>query len=167
MSLLIKDSKAKHLLFFFVAFVFCFETKATEIVFSGTPVSAVNIEESCQDFIKADEICLDEAFQLKYKVKELFVGKAENEITFIGFYHYSGLPKYTTYGEALIHLKENHKGDLILKNLVPLFYKDDNSEELIHCAKWSENDECEESIQAADLAKTWIEKNKSVSSSSE
>ena len=106
-------------IFTFSLLFFAFNLYAEEVVFIGSPFSVVESEKSCDKFVESG-ICMDVAFELKYNVIEWFNNSAEpEEIEFIGFTHYSGLPKFASFQYALIHLKKV-KGHFIVKDVKPV-----------------------------------------------
>lgn len=106
-------------IFTFSLLLFAFNLHAEEVVFIGSPFSVVESEKSCDKFVKSG-ICMDVAFELKYNVIEWFNNSEEpEEIEFIGFTHYSGLPKFASFQYALINLKKV-KGHFIVKDVKPV-----------------------------------------------
>lgn len=145
--------------------LFCDVSSAEEVIFVGSPICATDTEKSCMDYVEKGGLCLDAAFELVYRVEQSINGSVGEKVKFIGFYHYHGLPNYVVYGKALLHLKSNHNGQLILANLKPLYShelsEDSEVSELVYCNKWSEEDEdeCEEIVQVEDLANEWLKTN--------
>jgi hypothetical protein len=105
--------------FAFLVLVFSSCLEAKDIIFIGSPYSVVESKNSCNIFVESG-ICMDVAFEMKYNVVEWFNTSEEPEtIEFIGFTHYSGLPKFTSFQYALIHLKKV-KGYYLVKDVKPV-----------------------------------------------
>jgi len=105
--------------FTFLILIFSSFLEAKDIIFIGSPYSVVESKKPCDNFVESG-ICMDVAFELKYNIVEWFDTSQEpEEIEFIGFTHYSGLPKFTSFQYALIHLKKV-KGFYIVKDVKPV-----------------------------------------------
>ena len=84
------------------------------------------------------------AFILNYEVVEWYEErKPEEEIQFVGFYHFTGLPKYTAFSYALVTLEKRNE-HFILKGIKPVV--DVDSEDNYICVKETTMvaDECSE-----------------------
>ena len=106
-------------IFTFSLLILAFNLCAEEIVFIGSPYSVVKSEKSCDEFVESG-ICMDAAFELKYNVIEWLNDSTEPEtIEFIGFTHFTGLPNFTSFNYALIHLKKVRRHYLV-KDIKPI-----------------------------------------------
>jgi len=106
-------------IFTFGLLIFAFNLHAEEVIFIGSPFSVVESERSCDKFVESG-ICMDVAFELKYSVTEWFSTSKEPEtIEFIGFTHSIGLPNFTSFNYALIHLKKV-RGHYFIKDVKPI-----------------------------------------------
>ncbi len=113
-----------------------FKANAETISFIGSPVSVVKSDHSCEYFLSTTDkevVCMNVAFILNYEVLEWYdESKPEEEIQFVGFYHFTGLPKYTAFSYALVTLEKRNK-HFILKGIKPVV--DVDSEDNYICVK--------------------------------
>lgn len=133
------------------------------LAFIGAPLAVELSDKSCMDYIEQpdtasglEEICMDRVFILKYEIQKVISGKATSDaISFIGFYHYWGMPNYTTYEPALIVIS-TEKGYLHLRYIERVEKYEDN---WWVCQEWSESEEeqCTKKVKAQDVATKIIE----------
>ena len=118
------------------------------------------------EYIEPEGLCIDVAFDLEYEVDKVMWGEPDQKtIKFVGFYHYHGLPSYTTFGTVLLRLSKNSKGQYILADLKSLYILEDEEDEdedeeysYAHCKQWAEDGECENVVSVESLANEWIKK---------
>ena len=80
------------------------------IAFIGAPRAVELSSHECSYYyLDTEVICMDRAFLLKYAILEPLVNELSQEteeFEFVGFYHYWGIPSYTSYEPALVVVEE-------------------------------------------------------------
>ncbi len=124
------------------------------LAFVGEAILAERSKTSCQDYLskekdedgQLEEVCMDRVFKLRYEIKETLIGsESKNEVDFIGFYHYWGLPNYTLLKDALVVLRMSEHG-YFLQGVEEVTKSSDG---WVVCQEWDDNDEiCKRSVSA-------------------
>ena len=131
------------LLFLFTAS----KINAETISFIGSPVSVVKSEHPCEHFLSTRDkeiVCMNVAFILNYEVVEWYgESKPKEEVQFVGFNHFTGLPKYTAFSYALVTL-EKHNENFILKGIKPVVNFDSDDDYICVKERTMVADECTE-----------------------
>ncbi|MCL1095010.1 hypothetical protein [Shewanella kaireitica] len=115
--------------------------------FIGSPVSVVKSEHPCEYFLSASDkeiVCMNVAFILNYEVVEWY-GESipKEEVQFVGFNHFTGLPKYTAFSYALVTLERRNE-KLILKGIKPVVNVDSDDDYICVKERTMIADECTE-----------------------
>ena len=122
--------------YFWVLLLAAFNINAETISFIGSPFSVVKSDRPCEHFLSTKDkeiVCMNVAFVLNYEVVEWHSeSKPKEDVQFIGFNHFTGLPKYTAFSYALVTL-EKHNERFILKDIKPVVNVD--SEDDYICVK--------------------------------
>ena len=112
----------KHIWIMLLLFTF-FKVNAETISFIGSPVSVVKSDHPCEHFLSTknrEVVCMNVAFVLTYEVVEWYEeSKPIEKVEFVGFYHFTGLPKYTAFSYALVILEKRNEY-FILKSIKPV-----------------------------------------------
>lgn len=153
----------RNYIYIFLITICCSNAVASSdvVAFIGEAISATRSDKSCQEYLSKErsedgqlqEICMDRVFEYKYEVKAHIQGaKLGKDIEFTGFYHFWGIPGFTTRKNSLVIVKDTKFGYM----LQTTEWAEQVAGKWVVCEEWPESeDECTKYTPVSEYLKTF------------